>query len=37
MINEINIYIKDDFSNLSKIDDKTIKRIRSSYFKNRKK
>ena len=37
MINEINIYIKDDFSNLSKINDETIKRIRLSYFENRKK
>jgi hypothetical protein len=37
MINEINIHIKGDFSNLSKIDDETIKRIRLSYFENREK
>ena len=37
MINEINTHIKGDFSNLSKINDETIKRIRLSYFENRKK
>jgi len=37
VINEINIHIKGNFSNLSKIDDVSIRRIRSSYFENRKK
>lgn len=37
LINEINVSIKGDFSNLSKIDDETIKKIRLSYFENREK
>ncbi len=37
LINEINVNIKGDFSNLSKIDDETIKKIRIAYFENRKK
>ena len=37
LINDINVHIKGNFSNLSKIDDRAIKKIRLSYFKRREK
>ena len=37
LINDINVHIKGNFLNLSKIDDEKIKKIRLSYFKRREK